>query len=68
MTGDPDTIIETLDTFKKEQVLIEEQIWELCYHMKGVTLHEAWLLSTEQRARMFKFITKKIGKDDNIIQ
>jgi len=68
MIGDPDTIIETLDNFKTGRAQIEEQVWELCYYMKGMTLHESWELSTDERARMFKFISKRLGTDkDNIV-
>lgn len=63
IVGDPELIVETIKSLKKEGDAIESQITDICYHMNGgVTWNEAWQMSHASRDKVIKNISKKLEK------
>ena len=61
-TSDPEQIETMLDTMSKNRDIIESDINNLVYHMQGgLDYNDAWLLTTDQRTRMARMISKIIN-------
>lgn len=61
LAGTPDEIQSTLDQMKGQSKALTEEIYEICWYMRGgVTREEAWHLSHNERKIIAEQIKKRI--------
>lgn len=67
MGQDYDKIRNTIREMNKEVEMIESQIVDICYYMKGgITWNDAWMLSPRQREKIVKSLSKKLQQEQGI--